>query len=271
MISAGRRIIVVNQMFGGVLDRAVASYRGVCVLTFLSFLVTASVVPCFGQGDDWKRKNDRGNRWEGTIQLPVSQPDLVLLSLTSFRQKVEDDTELKVRFFLPGGTEARVEARELQENVHYWMESKPIEAQETGWQVFGPWPVSEVLSRNSVSFTNIGVLVRLRSEGGGEKHLAPAMIYDSERPKTAGRYTFLFRPSIPLRSLEYTAYLVGDETEKVASASLAGNKARGVPFPIELDLSEVPAGLVRLEIRGRYRSRTGGPVREYEFHHQFLE
>ncbi len=237
------------------------------LLTLVALLL-GNAVACLAQSDEWKRDNDRGNRYEGTIERAVSQLDLDLLSLTSAREKLEGDEELNVRFYLPESISAEIVARELVEAVHYWMLSKPFEPAEAGWRDFGPWPTSEVLSKNQISFDNIGVLVRVQSEQSNADVLSPAMIYHSSPGEPSGDYTFLFQPSVPLRRLDYSVYRVGADGAEILSASLGETKRAGVPFAVEIDLTGESSGLMRLELAGKYRNRTGGPVREYEFYHR---
>ncbi len=70
--------------------------------TFLACLA-AFLVPLsrgfVGPDERWKRQNDRGNRYEGAIEVPAGNIDLELVSLTGFRETFDRDADLKVRFF----------------------------------------------------------------------------------------------------------------------------------------------------------------------------
>ena len=85
----------------------------------------------------WRSRNDRGNRYEGRIEIPVSGSALELLSIVGQMEPFRDSVELSVRFFVPTDEQiacglaspatkgVQVEARELREDKLYYMESKP--------------------------------------------------------------------------------------------------------------------------------------------------
>ncbi len=49
----------------------------------------------------WKRKNDRGNRFEGLIEIPVGRPQLELLSFLGSKESYTENVDLRIRFFVP--------------------------------------------------------------------------------------------------------------------------------------------------------------------------
>ncbi len=237
------------------------------LLTLVALLL-GNAVACLAQSDEWKRDNDRGNRYEGTIERAVSQLDLDLLSLTSAREKLEGDEELNVRFYLPESISAEIVARELVEAVHYWMLSKPFEPAEAGWRDFGPWPTSEVLSKNQISFDNIGVLVRVQSEQSNADVLSPAMIYHSSPGEPSGDYTFLFQALGAASQIGLLGVSSWSRRRRDSVSVARRNEEGGRAICGRNRLDGESSGLMRLELAGKYRNRTGGPVREYEFYHR---
>lgn len=67
----------------------------------------------------WKQKNDRGNRYEGRIDIPVSKPDLEVLSFIGYKESLAGYPDLKVRFYLPINCPVAIKGMELQEDKQY--------------------------------------------------------------------------------------------------------------------------------------------------------
>ena len=85
------------------------------------FAVLASAAIAFADSDCEPERNDRGNRCEGLVALPVSRPDLVLLSFAGYREPFEDDVDLKVKFFLAHDANVVIRGRDLRDRQQYWM------------------------------------------------------------------------------------------------------------------------------------------------------
>lgn len=109
----------------------------------LAILVLAIVysLESFAQDEEWYRKNDRGNRYEGRISIKVGRPPPIeFLSFLSFREQFDKNVTMKVRFSLTDDSPAIVYARELDELKHYWMESEQELEWDAGtWNQFTPW------------------------------------------------------------------------------------------------------------------------------------
>ena len=76
-----------------------------------SFTVALFIValPALAQpelSDRWKRQHDRGNRYEGLVDVPVSLTEIELVSFLGFREEAYEDEDAWVRFFLPDATKA---------------------------------------------------------------------------------------------------------------------------------------------------------------------
>jgi len=221
------------------------------------------------QTDTWRKQHDRGNRYEGRIEIPVGKPDLELLSFVGFREPFTTDVTLKVRFFLPTDSPVFIQGRELQEQKQYWMESKPWQWPAGVWNEFGPWPTREVLSREGVPAWNLGVVIRLYSETSNSGALVPAFVYHSTLPASVNKYILYLRPSSTLKKVTSSFYRIVDNQEvEVKGSSLLGDIIAGEPFPIELDVRELAEGSMRLVVQGAYKNRLGGLIREYRFYHK---
>ncbi|MFQ5880903.1 MAG: hypothetical protein ACE5I9_00335 [Candidatus Methylomirabilales bacterium] len=219
--------------------------------------------------DKWRRQNDRGNRYEGRIEIPVGRPDLELLSFIGFRESFNDDVILKVRFFLPRDSEVFIQGRELREQKQYWMESKPAKWKAGAWNEFGPWPTREVFSRDGTPWWNLGVVIRLREQTTNGGELVPAFVYHSALPLSVTKYTVYLRPNSTLKKVTYSLSRIADNQRvEVKVSSLFGEKIAGEPFAIEFEVRELPEGPMSLNIQGAFKNRIGGPIREYKFYHK---
>ena len=219
-------------------------------------------------GKKWRSRNDRGNRYEGRVEIPVANPTIDVLSLVGTRDSYEKGDELTVRFFVPGEGDVVLQAREIEERVQYLMEAKSREWTAGEWNEFGPWPTS-ILVREGVPPGNLGVLIRQGE--GDEAVLLPALVVRSEAPETVAKYTLHVRPGTALSELDYRLFS-GDE--ELAGDRLADLDA-SVPFAIKLEAAELPEGRLRLELAGKLRGKPCGregqspcPGGTYVFYHQ---
>lgn len=220
-------------------------------LTGVSLTLSSAVI-AQEPSQRWKTRNDRGNRWEGRVEIPVGRPAIELLSFVGFREPYAGGEDLEVRFFLPQAADVVIRAREIEERVQYLMVVKDREWAAGEWNVFGSWPTGEVLAREGVPTGNLGVVVRL---GAGEAATwVPALIYHSSPPETLSSYLLHFRPGSDLSEIVYRIY---DGEEELSQARLVDLRAF-VPFAIELETAGLPAGSLRLELRGELRGKPCG-------------
>jgi hypothetical protein len=219
---------------------------GCVVAIILALQVSAQVT------DQWRRKSDRGNRYEGTIQIPVSGPALELRSFVATLEPFSSSVELYVRFFLPSDELATVFAQELEDRRHYWMESKPGPWAARQWNKFGPWYTRTVLDVEKVPYGNLGVLVQAGSPA--DPLLLPAYVYHSSPPRPASVYRLYFRTRSSLRSVVWSLY-TADGT-KLITHPLPGERLPGETFAIDLSAEGLPRSEMRLEIEAT-RPATG--------------
>lgn len=244
--------------------------KSFCLL-LLATLIPLLSAEVLGRADEWKRRNDRGNRYEGRIEIPVGRPDLELLSFVGFREPFNDEVILRVRFFLPRPSEVFIQGRELQEQKQYWMESKPATWKAGAWNEFGPWPTREVISRDGTPWWNLGVLIRLRTQTTNGGEVVPAFVYHGDLPGSVTKYTVHLRPNATLRKVTYTLYRIAQrERIQVKSSTISGSLIAGNPFSLTFHVQDLPEGSMSLHIQGAFKNRVGGPVREYRFYHKPL-
>ncbi len=242
------------------------------ILCFLVISIVIVVLPTeiLARTDKWRRQNDRGNRYEGRIDIPAaSPPPLELFSFAGFHEAFAGDVTLTVRFFLPSISPVFIHGRELREQKQYRMESKPADWQAGAWNDFGPWPTGKVLSREGIPWSNLGVVIRFHTETTNGGQLAPAFIYHSKPPESVAMYTLYLRPNWTLKMVTYSLYrIINDQEVHVKTWSLHGAKTAGEPFPLKLDVSGLLEGPMLLVVTGAYKNRIGGPIEEYRFYHK---
>ncbi len=240
-------------------------------LLTLVLLALAGAMAAEDPGERWRKRHDRGNRYEGRIEIPVANPTIDVLSLVGSRESYDKGDELTVRFFVPGEQDVVLQAREIEERVQYFMEAQRREWTAGQWNEFGPWPTG-LLIREGVPAGNLGVLIR---QGEGEEAvLLPAFVDLSEPSETLARYTLHVRPGSALSELTYR---VLREDEELIGDRLADLEA-GVAFSLKLETAELPEGRLRLELAGKLKGRPCGregqkpcPGGTYAFYHRALK
>lgn len=217
----------------------------------------------------WKRRNDLGNRYEGRVEVLVGRTQLDVVSFSGWRESYEPDesVELEVGFFLPVSGEVTIQARELVDQTQYFMEAKPQEWEVDAWNTFGPWATGDVLSREQIAPSNVGIVISASDGASGDRILMPAFVYHSQLPEVVVAYTLRLRPDSDLRQVRYRL-LTGDE--EAAAGKLVDALEAGKPFPIKLEVVGLPEGRLRLELEGKFKNRPAGPKASFEFHHRLL-
>lgn len=231
------------------------------------FLCLSTVAIC-QPDDEWKKQNDRGNRYEGRVSLEIGAPPIELIGFYGFREKFETGTNesLRVRFYLHDTLQVYLCAQEIERKEFYWMEAKPQKWQ-IGWNEFGPWPSGEVISKLNLPANNIGVLVRSEKVYGSGP-VSPAILYYSAPPQTITEYTAYFRPGKALASGRYELYRDCKESDLIKKGRI-GRQSAGVPFVIRFALPEEWEGLVKLRVTVKVKGEITPvpPLREYCFYH----
>jgi hypothetical protein len=242
-------------------------------LGFLFIFFFAVTVANSAQDEDWKRQNDRGNRYEGLIGVPTGNPEIEVVSFTGFRESYDSESDMKIRFFLPSTSSPNqslsIMAREINIIRQYWMEAKPQEWRPQSWNEFSPWP-ARLLSQEGIPPTNLGVLVSLNNGPNGEKQYLPAFVYHTKSPNPVQQYTLYLRTNKALNRLKYSLYRVsngGIPNPRIWSTEV--EKMAGTPFPVQIDLRGFPEGPMRLVIQRWYAgSIVTPPAYEFNFYYK---
>jgi hypothetical protein len=242
-----------------------------CLVTAVTCMVTILVTDSSAraQTDEWRKRNDRGNRYEGRVSIEVAKPDLRLLSFFASREAFEKNVDLHVRFFLPAPAHVFIQARELREIKKYWMEAKPGQWEAGRWNEFAPWPTGSVLIREGVPYWNLGVLIRINNSTTSGRELLPAIVYHSALRGPITHYTMHLQPTTTLRNVQFSlSQMVDNKERNTRTWESTTEKVAGQPFSIDFDLAGQPEGWMRLIIEGFYSNRPGGPLQVYTFYHK---
>jgi hypothetical protein len=166
---------------------------------------------------------DFQNRVEGRNVRDNALQDLTLVAIHRDFELFKQNANLRVRFFLPriaSNADKRVfvEAVELQNSFHYFMQAKTSSAWKDGnWNVFEPWPTRDVIDRLGLLAENLGVLAQYRT-GNGRPVYLPVDVYVNDGRPAIQTYTFHFITGQDLQSLD-------------VSVSNAAGVAMNVPKP----------------------------------------
>jgi hypothetical protein len=139
--------------------------------------------------EHWK---DRGNRFEGTREVPNAASFFELVGLYAYRQRIglTDAAQLHIRFFCPQGQSPEIDVREIRDEFHYHMQPKPgyLERKADGWVDFDGWPAKEVLTPLQLPLENLAVHIKL-SDNVVLPVVAPALLFVNYLPPTVENYT----------------------------------------------------------------------------------
>lgn len=212
--------------------------RGQTIYLLLASLLIfgsyTSLVAQKKQDDDWKKKNKRENRFEGTYTRQVGNPSIELLSFVSGMEPYEfrKGHKLTARFYCPSDTTYFLKAEELRIFKFYWMESsEELSGADEGWNEFGPWPVDDWLRRLSLTADKLGVLVRM---GNWKSRLIlPVQVSHSDDPKEIPFYIAQFRLGRSISGGNFRLYKGREKTtDNEVKTGKVSKKPGGSSFPI---------------------------------------
>jgi hypothetical protein len=220
---------------------------------------------------------DWGNRVEGTVDRPQAAPDYELLGFYAYRQpfSLNDDVNLRIRFYLPEDVPFFIKAREIKVDKQYEMvpHIEKITKNPGGWREFSGWPVSAVLKPNSIPADNLGVIIRLSSPGEDAQELRPAVLLASQPPQAIDEYLLYLTVRRQLKSLDYeingaNGYSKSYQQEKdQKDRSIEGQTV----IPIRFTAGLLPPGPVSVHIHGPYANDlTTSLDITYRFYHEPL-
>ncbi len=227
-------------------------------------------VSALGQNDAWRRRNDRGNRYEGLISVITGNPDLEVLSFTGSRQNFDpgQNVNLKVKFYLPAEAPISITAQETEDQKQYWMEAKPRAWRAGAWNEFSPWPTGDVILKEEIPSDKLGVLVRMEG-GAGTTQLIPALVYHSNAPTSVSTYTLVLRTNRNLNHVYLTLYGNAKGGQPNPERLTLARQTANVAFNVEIPAWKFNEGPMRLVVERELRNSTEKlPQREFTFYHK---
>jgi len=234
------------------------------ILTIFAFSIVELPALVYGQFN-YKR---RDNRFEGIKEIKVGSPDLELLSFTGYREKTpsESDVILKLKFYLEAKDSLYITAKELFPPFKYYLMKPTKKDWRSGWQLFSPWPTTEVINPLKIKVENIGVVARKKEDRIGSGQIVPLVFYHSNLVSKINSYELFLRPKETLRRVDYNLYPDGSR-KPVISKSMRTTLISMEPFLIPLDMTNVSTGQYKLMIKCKIKDKTDGPSRTYTFYH----
>lgn len=241
------------------------------------FLVLAVVIYAADQG-----MKEFPNRREGTNVHLNALNDFTLIAIHRNFQPFPRNANLNVRFFLPllrsgADKNVSVEAVELQDSFHYFMQAKSsVPWKEGSWNTFGPWPTKDVIDPLGLEAKNVGVLAGYQI-GNDRPVYLPVDVYADDGQPSRHAYTFHLVTGQALQSLDLS---LADSAGKRLNAPLPQLKCNrnlnpncrlysaGSTLAFDMDMSTMPQGEYHLKLVGHVpRTSTTTAMEIVLYHH----
>ncbi|SRR5216683_104106 len=220
----------------------------------------ALVAATYGEAQGMK---DFGNRREGTTVHVDALEDFTLVAVHRNFQSFPRNANLNVRFFLPKlpdspSWDVVVEAVELQDSVHYLMQSKSAPSIGGSWNVFGQWPTKDVIDKWDIKADNLGVLAAYRIAKMLPVYM-PVDVYQNGKQFARRPYTFHLITGQDLQALDMSVTNKAGAQVSLPKPKLMCNKdfnpncklyAAGSTLAFDLDMSSLPEGEYHLKLTG---------------------
>jgi hypothetical protein len=235
-------------------SKIISSYRYIVAL-LVSVAVSLGYA-LFAQ-DPTSGMKDFDNRREGTTIRQDALEDFTVLSVDRYVEPYKNNATLYVRFYFPSGLPAAsafVEALELQDSFHYFMQAKQVQWKTGDWNVFGPWPTSAVIDPLDIHSDNLSVRAGVQLADKSRFYF-PVDVYQKQAPPRKQSYTFHFVTGQDLQSLDIS--IVSDKGASVnlkvpilsCDRKMSVNcilYPAGTTQAFDLDMSQLPEGEYRI-------------------------
>ena len=245
--------------------------------------------PHFAHGQDaqWFQQNDRRDRYEGLIDQPNAKREYTVLAFFAFHENLPQVLKgnLHIKYFVPEDKEpVFIQARQTARRTNYLMVAKRTSSLELPrqWNHF-QWPAGEVLGRPNLDHSDLGVVVRLKSDNEYAEDLAPAVFYNQAEPRALSglyelklklqrysidrlKYTIAAADSLPV-TCYYNASVKDSCSRQPPGSDGFIEVGSVVSLPVDLK-SVTRAGYVNIQIDGEYKDRDDTLHAAFRFYHQ---
>jgi hypothetical protein len=232
-----------------------------------SLCCVAVVAGSLGAQDAWQLKHKFVNRYEGLIDIPTGNPPMEVLTFVAYFQEFVGRQEWRVRYFSPTRTQVTIYARDMDDEVQYWMESIPKEASPNVWSEFRGWDTGDVLIKEKVKASSVGVTAMTN---GAERSYLPALVYPATAalPPAIEFYKLRLRANRHITRVDYILSGVTKPNRPSSRKfSLPGEHFAGDPFLLELDAREFSEGPMHLVIQA-VNGEAPVASKEFNFYHR---
>ena len=133
------------------------------------------------------------------------------------------------------------------------------------WNEFLPWPTKDVLDREEVAPTNIGVLVE-RVPEHEIRRFAPALLCEDDCVPHVENYQLMLRPGKRIVEIQYVISKASGEKVLTRILPIA-ETLDPTPIPVTLTATDLPLGELIIVLAPRERNRIQfGPPIEFSFY-----
>ena len=239
---------------------AMMSFALLCIL---------GCVPC-ALAETQLKYRDRGDRYEGIKEKPISGYDIELISArVDYKEEVmQMPDRLKVSFYLERPTKVYLIVRELDYKHHYWLDKvQPPKPWRLGFSNVFEWSTRDVIKQlDALQIYDLGVVARLeKPEPSKVERVAPVILYHSQLPALINAYLFTFKTSNDAR-LTCSIYKEG-ESEPLFT-QVHPRQRSGRPFTVRWHTSTAVEGFHRLVVSGYFLDTNNPITQTVSFYYQ---
>jgi hypothetical protein len=245
------------------------------------FIVIPLVAAVLVAPDEIEGMKDFGNRVEGRAIEPHGSEDLTILGIHRTFEQFPKYANLRVRFYLPkvvvggGPNPSRkvfVEAREIVDIQHYFMQSRQSKWTDGDWNIFTPWPTKDVIVPLDIGSSNLAVVAGYR-DGNAPPVFLPVDVLSGSPRTVKPSYTFHFQTSWDLHALEKSIVEPSGHTTSLKT-EICTISPGCILYPatssnaFELDMSSFPEGVYTMHLVGHVPGNSMKPDLTIQIYHR---
>jgi len=215
--------------------------------------------------------------------------DLLFVSVERNIENFARNSVLTVRFYVPSQSTQQasffLEAFELQDSMHYYMQAVNQSWTPNTWTSFTPWPTKDVIDDlcldavrrlQCLAPINIGVSAWYRV-GKGEPVYLPVEVFSNSAPPRSSLYTFHIVPGRDLQRIEVAVLDEAGMPRTIDVPQLACNLRddpecvmypAGTAIAFSIDFRNLPNGMYQISLIGHSPGSADRiPLRISIYHH----
>lgn len=239
----------------------------------LAVALTACVLLTPMLGEDQLGLRNMGNRLEGVqarLEKAASYEVRGFVAATAADGAFSQNSSLRISYFTPDNHPLYIDAQEINDGNHYHMKLVNLSPAPGSWAEFSGWPVKDFLLPLRITRARLTVVIRRDTPDIDATELAPAILFQDQRPAVIDRYSLYWKTEHSLKSLTYE--LVGPQGfhNIVEYENVDGSKTVDPvdTHLITIDASKFREGWSLIRLSGRYPNSFNELHAEYRFYHK---